>query len=493
MAGSVCPNGSSAIIHSPLFLRRCIGGSQRPCAVIATLGCRLNQTESEAIGRHLTDEGWNVSFCPVTAADGVMMDVSLVVVNTCAVTQKAEQKARRGIRLLLEKCPRSRVVVTGCYAALSKAEIESIDPRIEVIPKNEVASLGLHIIDSFPYTDTFIAHSRASLKVQDGCNGNCSFCTIHIARGKSVSLSVDEAIRRAQEIEARGYKEIALTGVNLGQWRGGAGQALSYLLRSLLSETDHLYFRLSSLHPDVIDDEFCRVVSNERIRPHFHLSVQSGSDKILKAMNRPYTRKAVLDAAALLRGVKDNPFLACDIIAGFPGESDEDATDTMSLCRECGFAHIHAFPFSPRPGTTAYSMRPYVPQSVAGQRVRSLEEMSKKGMMEYVAKCTGNVYSAIVEKSKMGDANDAQASTTSVRAVTENFLHVAVLGVSSGSRCWEQVPGAVARSSIPREVLQQGKRVTGADGLMQGDEVMVRITGHGKAGCDAEATLYCGQ
>lgn len=413
-------------------------------AIVATLGCRLNQAESEAIGKRLTDAGYSVLFSPVTAASSVMPDVALVVVNTCAVTQKAEQKARRDIRLLLEKCPRSRVVVTGCYAALRAKEIERLDSRIEVIKKGE----------PFDYfTPTFQSHSRASLKVQDGCNDNCAFCTIHIARGKSVSLSVDEAIRRAQEIESNGYKEVALTGVNLGQWFDPCSteyRGLPYLLQSLLEGTTRLCFRLSSLHPDAVDDRFCRVVSNDRIRPHFHLSVQSGSDRILRAMNRSYTRQDVLDAVASLRDIKKNPFLACDIITGFPSESDDDYRGTVSLCRECGFAHIHAFPFSPRPGTAASTMRPCVPQSVAGQRVNVLEAISSRGMTEYVAKCTGHVYEAIVEKSRTQD------TAGTIRAVTENFLHAVV---------------------------------TGGTGLMQGDEIMVRITGMGTGGADAAGVV----
>lgn len=438
----------------------CSGGGK---VIVATLGCRLNQTESEAIARRYSDASFEVTQEVPTASSAVMQDVSLVIVNTCAVTQKAEQKARRTIRLLLQKCPNAAIVVTGCYAALNASEIEKIDNRITVRTKETYSQ--------FPFTSTFAAHSRASLKIQDGCNMNCAFCTVHIARGKSVSLPLDEAVRRAQAIEANGYGEVTLTGVNIGQYNCGNGN-LSYLLDALLKGTKSLCFRLSSLHPDAIDKEFCRVISNERVRPHFHLSVQSGSSKVLRAMARGYGADDVRRAVNEVREHKENPFIACDMITGFPAESEADFADTVRLCRECGFAHIHAFPFSMRQGTAACKMRPLVPQSVAGERVKILEEISEKCMDSYVETCTGKVFSAIAESPVRKDGTFCDLPLSPLRhfrAVTENFLHVIV-----------PFPAPLPRGSI---------RPCGLLANRQGEAIRVRIIGRETGGADATAVI----
>lgn len=445
--------------------------------LIVTLGCRLNQTESEAIARAYSNAGYIADQGALEATGDRKEDVSLAVVNTCAVTTKAEQKARREIRVILDKCPNARVIVTGCYAALNAKKIEEIDSRIRVvidksklpietfadapIGTEEKASIEAEEVSAslpngdvlqgdfmpssgareegahypFLYSTTFTAHSRASLKVQDGCNSNCAYCTIRIARGKSISLNVEEAVRRAREIEKNGYKEIALTGVNLCQWRSGK-EKLPYLLKSLLEGTRNISFRLSSLNPEAIDDTLFRVIEEDggkRIRRHFHLSVQSGSNRILKMMNRPYTRERVIQDVnglreALLRSSLDTasyipPFISCDIITGFPGESGDDFNETLSLCLQCGFVHIHAFPFSPRPFTQAYKMRPCIAQSVAGRRVKALEKIAGEEMEKYIALCKGKVFRAIAENRKIGDGED------SIRCVTENFLHVKVDGI----------------------------------------------------------------
>ena len=357
-----------------------------------TLGCRLNQIESEATAKYFIDAGFNVKVEGVTSASPDDLSTSLCIINTCTVTQKAEQKARRIIRLCLKKYTNATVLVTGCYAQLAAAEINSIDPRVVVVGgqiksrlvevpgllKNELYkseinkkadgqrhdySAGwspvefVNIInenvvnkpqakltfpeDSFKLsTSSFIAHSRASLKIQDGCNNNCSYCAIHMARGHSVSIDVQTAIDRVVELEKAGQDEVVLTTVNIGQYKGAyKGEFLNFsqLLVKLLENTSSINFRISSLYPEIVDDEFCSVISNDRVRPSFHLSVQSGSDKILQSMNRAYKAADVVNACDLIRSVKPDAFIACDIITGFPGEEDCDFEDTMALCRRCDF------------------------------------------------------------------------------------------------------------------------------------------------------------
>ena len=437
--------------------------------IIETLGCRLNQIESEAAGRLFADAGFDVCMEGVTASSDADNSVKLVIINTCAVTQKAEQKARRLIRLVLKKFSCAAVLVTGCYAQLSCAQIEKIDERIvvlggqiksrvSVVPellkkfvgtngafdcaafitalKKQVVSLPVarpdFPEDSFKLSTTsLLAHSRASLKIQDGCNNNCSFCTIHIARGHSVSLDVNTALERVLALEKAGYDEVVLTTINIAQYkgklvRGGLEECVDEtwldftgLLEYLLAHTKRINFRISSLYPEVVTDEFCRVICDVRVRPHFHISVQSGSNKILGLMNRHYGREDVITACKKLRIAKPDAFIACDIITGFPAETDDDFEETMNMCRECNFAWIHAFPFSERPGTPACSMKPKIPQSVSGERAAKLTELAIKNKIEYINGFAGKEVSAVVEKmtARLADG------TLRYHCMTENFIH----------------------------------------------------------------------
>ena len=436
---------------------------------IETLGCRLNQIESEAAGRIFADAGFDVHLDGITAASDSDNFTRLVIINTCAVTQKAEQKARRIIRLALKKFSGAVVLVTGCYAQLSGKEIEKLDERVVVLGgqiKSRLSSVPellkkfvetnsmfdctgfikavkekvvLQPVakpdfpeDSFKLSTTsLLAHSRASLKIQDGCNNNCSYCTIHIARGHSVSLYVNTALERVQALEKAGYDEVVLTTINIGQYKGRLVKGsleecaeetwldFTGLLQYLLAHTSKINFRISSLYPEVVTDQFCRVISDVRVRPHFHISVQSGSDKILGLMNRRYDRDDVINACKKIRDSKSGAFIACDIITGFPGEAEEDFEDTLDLCRKCNFAWIHAFPFSERPGTPACSMKPKIPQSISGKRARQLTELAIKNKIEYIKSFAGKEVSAVVEKmiARLADG------TLHYHCMTENFIH----------------------------------------------------------------------
>lgn len=447
-----------------------------------TLGCKLNQIETESAAAAFraagfaidgaeidvpsqdtiddtSDEATNEASCDSEGEAGnTSADASpgaglsgeafpiLCIVNTCTVTGKAEQKARRLIRLLLRTWPQTPVLVTGCYAEVEAPAIQAIDPRVLVLPgsrKDELADLPAFLANALALragtdvadvlrgflsrrtdgdghfrlaTDNFLFHSRGSIKIQDGCNNRCAYCRICLARGKSVSLPADEAVARVQEIEKAGWPEVVITGVNLGQYRSGS-EDFAHLLGRLLAETERISIRISSLYPERVDEALLPLLANKRVAPHFHLSVQSGSDRILSAMHRPYTAQTVRDAVRRLREIKDDPFLACDIIAGFPGESDEDFAATLELCGESRFAWIHAFPFSPRPGTEAWGMRPRVPERVAGERVAALTDLAERGRREYCEAWIGREVSAISESG---------GGPGSSRALTENYLSVSV-------------------------------------------------------------------
>ncbi|MDR1929499.1 MAG: radical SAM protein, partial [Treponema sp.] len=374
-----------------------------------TLGCKLNQLETEAVAESFRAAGFAVLPWE-DAAD-------LRIINTCTVTSKAEQKARRILRLALKKTP---VIVTGCYAQLDGRELSEAGrngggDRLFILPgalKDGLLDLPARLNGSggieegirnwmesrdpgktgadggggentgaFRFNPRdFSFHSRAFLKIQDGCNSNCAYCRVPLARGKSVSLEAAEVLARLKALEERGFAEAVLTGVNITQYScPGKGQCgLGGLLELLLGGTRRIALRLSSLEPNgacgPLEPGFLSIVADSRIRPHFHLSVQSGSAKILSAMGRPYTPGDIRDAVAALRGIRDDPFLACDIITGFPGEEAEQFEETWGLCGDLDFAWIHPFPYSPRRGTRAFSLGPPVNgKEVLGRMKRLLE------------------------------------------------------------------------------------------------------------------------
>ncbi len=436
---------------------------------IETLGCRLNQIESEATARFFTDEGFSVGMEGLTSSSPEDTETLVCIINTCTVTQKAEQKARRIIRLMLKKYPMATIIATGCYAQIASKEIENIDSRICVIggqmksrlsnvpqllkkekntvnwnPEKFVTAIKNNILitpqlktgfpeNSFKLAATsFLFHSRASLKIQDGCNCNCAFCAIHIARGHSVSLDVQTAIDRVCELEEKGHDEVVLTTVNIGQYRGVYKDGFcnfTELLSLLLLNTKKIRFRISSLYPDIVDKKFCRVISDDRVQPHFHISVQSGSNKILSAMNRPYDSNLIINACNMLKEAKSKPFLACDIITGFPGENDEDFEETMRLCKECDFAWVHAFPYSERPGTAAAVMKNKVPQSISGERAKRITEWAVAQKIKYVNEYVNTVHYAVLEtiRKPMALASASQPSRYIYHAVTDNFIHCEIV------------------------------------------------------------------
>ena len=268
-------------------------------------------------------------------------------------------------------------------------------------------------------------------------------------------MDVAEAVRRVQQLEEVGHQAVVLTGVNLSQYRGlYQGQDgeeylnLAGLLQKILENTQSIRIRISSLYPESVDEKLCAVISHQRIQPYFHLSVQSGSDAILKAMRRPYRSAQVYRAVELLRQAKDNPFIACDIIAGFPGETDEDFALTQAMCQTCNFAWVHAFPFSPRPGTPAATMKGQVTQSVAGQRVKWRTSFAIQSKCSYISMWKGQVVSAITEHNRQDRKNpsvlvqethegqehkgskvlSSTGSQQLTHAVTENFIHLELPG-----------------------------------------------------------------
>lgn len=425
----------------------------------------LNQVNSNNnIAILVTNDG-------VTSNSPVDNFTDICILNTCAVTQKAETKCRHVINLLLSHYPCAKIIVTGCYAQINKDTIEKIDSRIKVLSMDEKRALialsnGGGLLAPCDKT----SKSRAALKIQDGCNNNCSYCVIHIARGKSKSVDAATVIKNCQILEESLYHEVVFTGVNLAQYKsdvlffnklGGVQHfdgeylsvvknqnysnkiGLSELLQLCLENTKSIHFRLSSIYGEVVDDDFCKVISNSRVAPYFHISVQSGSDKILSLMGRSYTRHAVIECVKKLRSVKSNPFISCDIITGFPGETQDDFIETFKLCKECNFAFIHVFPYSARPGTMAAKM-PQIPKEISKARAKKLEEFARNQKIQYISNCIGKEYFAILEIKEVSDGekdfsiknlsknnvfNDTlqKEEYTNITCVTENYLHCKII------------------------------------------------------------------
>jgi threonylcarbamoyladenosine tRNA methylthiotransferase MtaB len=290
----------------------------------------------------------------------------------------------------------------------------------------------------------FSFHSRPFLKIQDGCGHACSYCRVTIARGPSVSLDAETLLFRLRALEEAGHGEAVLTGVNLNQYRGTYrfqdALDLPALLEYLLANTRTIALRLSSLEPDCLNEPFLRALANKRIRPHFHLSVQSGSPLILERMRRTYGPEAVEAAVRRLRTLRDDPFLAADIIAGFPGETPAEFAKTCELCRRADFAWIHAFPYSRRPGTEAASFREAVPEREAVRRVAALTGLARRGRAAYIRRWTGKTVEAIVEGGAEGAA---------MTALSENYLKLTL-------------PAPEAQGTVLRCRIQGGPEPAGA-------------------------------
>ncbi|NLL25677.1 MAG: tRNA (N(6)-L-threonylcarbamoyladenosine(37)-C(2))-methylthiotransferase MtaB [Spirochaetales bacterium] len=382
---------------------------------VYTLGCRLNQCESEAIADSFVKEGFEI----VGEQDGA----DLYIVNTCTVTSKAEQKARRMIRRFAQSSP---TLVTGCYAQLNREELESLGKEVLVVPldgKARLLKLAAHLqvamessfslfegMKSFTGEDatvfdyaaaTFSYHSRAYLKIQDGCDNSCAYCRVHVARGKAQSLDRAIVIERAKALEEAGFNEIMLTGVNLTMY-DHRNEGLGGLLEALLRELGNLRIRLSSMEPDHIDERLLGALEDPRMQPHFHIPVQSGSDSVLKRVGRKYTIAELTAILDRLKTVKDDPFLAADVITGLPGEGEREFEETYMFLKEIGFSALHVFPFSPRPDTPLFNAKDRVPESVRDERAKILRTLSAELTDAYLRRQEGKQGEVIVQGRKGG-------------------------------------------------------------------------------------------
>jgi threonylcarbamoyladenosine tRNA methylthiotransferase MtaB len=430
-----------------------------------TFGCKLNQFETEALASAFRSRGFSL----VEPAG----EAEVYLINTCTVTGKSEQKARRFIRRLARERPAALLVVTGCYAQLDPGALESLAPNVVVVSQadksllldlpgrlQEAAAEGQALSGAatvvrelhggrnpegrlFDFqVERYSFHSRAFLKVQDGCDHRCAYCRVPLARGGSVSLDPDTAVQRIRLLEAAGYREVVLTGVNLSAWRHGDG-GLAHLLECLLAATAGVRLRLSSLEPETIKPALVEALRHPRICPHFHLPVQSGSDRLLLAMRRRYRAEQVRRAAVLLRAARGPAFLAADLIVGFPGETEADFRESVALAESLGFAKLHVFPFSPRPGTAAVRLGARVPERVRDERVRALTELSGRLARAYRGAWIGREVEVVLE--------ERRGEGSRWRGFSGNYLPCAVRGVPEGTGPSGLSPGRLVRARIEND------------------------------------------
>ena len=378
-----------------------------------TLGCKLNFSESSTLARQFEEGGYE--------RVGVNDEADICVINSCSVTEHADKKCRNIIRKLHRRNPGAIIAVTGCYAQLKPQEIAAIDGVDIVLGNNDKGDLYKRVVeitsrgqaqvyscDCEDITRFFAAFStgdrtRSFLKVQDGCDYKCAYCTIHYARGSSRNMPIAELVAEAEQVAKSGLKEIVITGINTGDFGRTTGEKFIDLLRALNEVEGIERYRISSIEPNLITDEiieFC--AASPKFQHHFHIPLQSGSDRILGLMRRRYTSAKFADRIEKIRSLMPDSFIGIDVITGFPGEAEEDFQQTYNLLARLKPSFLHIFPFSERPGTPAVDMPNKVPSYISSQRVSKLEELCDELHYEFCAQGVGTEDDVLFESTMRG-------------------------------------------------------------------------------------------
>lgn len=386
---------------------------------IVTLGCRTNQYESQAYRDQLEALGYT------EAKDKEVADICIV--NTCTVTESADSSSRHAIRQLGRENRGSQLLVTGCFAERQPQAVQQLEGVTLVVPNAEKESLLSKIFpkESLPEFSIkhFESHTRAFVKVQDGCNSFCTYCIIPYVRGRSRSRTPEDILKEVRNLITGGYKEIVLTGINIGDFDGGVAKGekpftLANLIRLVDKEPGLERLRVSSIDPDEVDEDLADAILNGKTTCHsMHIVLQSGSNVILKRMNRKYTRQVFLETIDRLCKASPDFTFTTDIIVGFPGETDADFVDTLSVMREVKFAKVHMFPYSDRPRTRSMLMPNKVPNDVIKFRKQEVMRLSEKFAYELREQYVGRRMSILTESVDKDQPHR-------ISGHTENFLMV---------------------------------------------------------------------
>ncbi|MDR1593513.1 MAG: tRNA (N(6)-L-threonylcarbamoyladenosine(37)-C(2))-methylthiotransferase MtaB [Prevotellaceae bacterium] len=365
-----------------------------------TLGCKLNFSETSALAGVFVDNGFE--------RVGHLEAADIYVINTCSVTEQADRKCRQAIRKFVRQSPNAIIAVTGCYAQLKSAEIASIEGVDLVLGADakgrlfeyvnsirnkgeaRIFSCEINSVDSFFQAYSSGDRTRSFLKVQDGCDYKCAYCTIPKARGKSRNPSVASIVDEATKIAASGTKEIILTGVNIGDFGRSGNERFIDLLKTLDKVEGVERFRISSIEPNLLTDEIIDFISQSgKFLPHYHIPLQSGSDRILRLMRRRYLTKLFREKIEILRNKDAYTFFGIDVIVGFPGETDDDFEDTYRFLEEINPAYLHIFPYSERPNTDSEKMENKVAAGIISARVKRLNELCGRLHRDFYIKNAG--------------------------------------------------------------------------------------------------------
>jgi threonylcarbamoyladenosine tRNA methylthiotransferase MtaB len=361
-----------------------------------TLGCKLNQAETELLARQFVEAGHSLV--------SRLVEADVYILNTCTVTHVADSKARRLLRMAHRQNPSALVVAAGCYAQRAPGELEQIE-GVGLVAGNDDKLNLLKLVEragssrqrGLAGNSGAEVRTRSLVKVQDGCNSFCAYCIVPVVRGREKSLPADEIVNEVKHRVADGYKEVVLTGTKIGSYSDG-GVGLEGLLEGILDETDVARLRLSSLQPQEISPGLIGLWGDERLCPHFHLALQSGSDGVLDRMKRQYSVSDYEKAVSLIRGQVPEAAITTDIIVGFPGETEEDFEESYRLCREMEFARIHVFNYSPRAGTEAALLSHPVESKVRKQRSQRMLALAEKSIENFRRRFSGKTMTVLWEK-----------------------------------------------------------------------------------------------
>ncbi len=370
-----------------------------------SLGCKLNQAETEFLAKQLAEAGYRL----VSPSD----EADIYILNTCTVTRTADSKSRHLLRLVHRRSPHARLIVTGCYAQRDPHKLAQIEGVDLVLGNDEKPSLlqllgasshlskrGCVPRDAVSYHNAD-SRTRALVKIQDGCNDFCAYCIVPLVRGREASTPADQVVAEVRHLIAVGYQEVVLTGVKIGSYQSD-GFNLKGLIEHILAETEVKRLRLSSLQPQEISPELIGLWCDRRLCRHFHFSLQSGSDAVLKRMKRHYTTTDYQRAVSLIRTLVPGAAITTDIMVGFPGETSAEFEQSYNFCRQLGFARIHVFTYSPRPGTQAAKMPDQVADRIKKERCQQMLAQAEASARSFSQRFCGKTIPVLWEKRSNG-------------------------------------------------------------------------------------------
>lgn len=402
-----------------------------------TLGCKLNFSETSTLSRQLEQEGFEKKAFTDKA--------DVYVINTCSVTDNADKECRQLVRRIQRRAPESFVVITGCYAQLKPKEIAEI-PGVDLVlgaaekfnlvehlstltkgQEAKICSCDIEEVSGFNTSFSVNDRTRTFLKVQDGCDYSCSFCTIPMARGKSRSDSIENVVKQAQGLAANGVKEIVLTGINLGDFgKGGDGgkkhnENFFELVKALDQETDIPRYRISSIEPNLLTNEIIEwVAQSKNFMPHFHIPLQSGSDTVLKLMQRRYNSELYADRIKSIKQIMPHACIGVDVIVGSPGETDAYFKESFDFIHSLDVSYLHVFTYSERAMTKALDIKPIVPISVRNERNKILRNLSYQKQQYFNAQHVGETRPVLFESIKQKDPNDIPM----LEGYSDNYIRI---------------------------------------------------------------------